>query len=177
MKNLLLILALSISIFSCEKLDKKTQFNIDNNSESVIPSAVGINLPFDLPTPTITTNIEQEMEENNSRKDLIEYAKLTDLKLSIKSPSTANFDFLNDMDIFIRTDGLPKIKIAQIHNIPENGLKEISLTVVDNIDIQNYIKADKYYIDLTVKTDKINLQDVTLNIYSNVFIDAKILGL
>jgi hypothetical protein len=175
-KYILLSTLLLFIVFSCKKIDKKTQFNIENTTQSTIPSALGVNLPFDIPTPTITTNIEQEMEEHNSHKDLIEYANLKELKLSINDPTSANFDFLNDMEIFIKTDGLDKQKIAEIHNIPENQLKKLSLSVIPNIDLQNYIKADKYYLDITVKTDKINLQDVTLDIYSKVFVDAKILG-
>ncbi len=175
-KYILLLVIILFAAFSCKKLDKKTQFDIENTTQSTIPSAVGINLPFNLPTPTITTNIEQEMEANNSRKDLIEYANLKELKLSINSPTTANFDFLNDMEIYIKADGLSKQKIAEIHNIPENHLKELNLTVVPDLDLQKYIKKDKYYLDITVKTDKINLQDVTIDIYSKVFIDAKILG-
>lgn len=177
MKNsIILSMLLLMSALSCKKLDKKTQFNIESTSQSTIPSAIGVNLPFDLPTPTITTNIEQEMEEHNSHKNLIEYANLEELKLSINNPSSANFDFLNDMEIFIKADGLTEQKIAEIHNIPENQLQELSLSVIQDIDLQDYIKADKYYLDITVKTDKVNLQDVTIDIYSKVFVDAKILG-
>lgn len=175
-KSIILSMLLLMSALSCKKLDKKTQFNIENTSQSTIPSATGVNLPFDLPTPTITTNIEQEMEEHNSHKNLIEYANLEELKLSINNPSSANFDFLNDMEIFIKADGLTEQKIAEIHNIPENQLQELSLSVIQDIDLQDYIKADKYYLDITVKTDKVNLQDVTIDIYSKVFVDAKILG-
>ena len=177
MKRILFLISLTLFANSCKKLDEHTKFNIESTTESVIESTIGVNLPFNLPTPVITTNIDQEMEENNSRKDLIEYANLKELSLNIKSPETANFDFLNDMEIFIDADGLTKQKIAEIHNIPENQLQNISLEVVPDLDIQNYIKADKYYLNITVKTDKILLQDVTLSIYSKVFVDAKILGL
>jgi len=178
MKNILLTFTFfSLLTISCKKLDKKTQFDIENTTQSTIESIIGVNLPFDIPTPTITTNIEQEMEEHNSRKDLIEYANLKELKLSISSPTTSDFDFLNDMEIFIRAEGLAKNKIAEIHDIPETQLKELNLNVIPDVDLQNYIKSDKYYLDITVKTDKILLQDVTIDIYSKVFIDAKILGI
>jgi len=177
MKNLILVIGIVIGIVSCKKLDKHTMFNIESDTETVIESLVGINLPFNLPTPTVTTNIQKEMEENNTHKDLIEYANLTELNLFIKTPETANFDFLNDMEIFIDADGLTKQKIAEIHDITENGSQTIALDIVQDLDIQNYIKADKYYLNITVKTDKVILQDVTLGVHSNVFVDAKILGL
>jgi len=175
-KSIALSILLLITLLSCKKFDKKTQFNIENTTQSTIPSATGVNLPIDLPTPTITTSTEKEMEEHNTHKNLIEYANLEELKLSINDPTSANFDFLNDMEIFIRADGLTKQKIAEIHNIPENQLQELSLSVIPGIDLQDYIKADKYYLDITVKTDKVNLQDITIDIYSKVFVDAKILG-
>ena len=177
MKTVFLFLLMGVSVLSCKKLDKKTQFDIESTSQSTIPSVIGIDLPFDLPTPTITTNIEQEMEENNSRKDLIEYAALKELEFTITSPATADFDFLNEVEIFIRAEGIEQKKIAEVHSIPETGLKIIKLDVVKNVDLQNYIKADKYYLDITVKTDKINLQEISLDIYSKVFVDAKILGI
>jgi len=177
MYKYLVVSALILNIISCKKLDEFTKFTITSDTESVIESVIGINLPIDLPTPTITTNIEQEMEEQNSKKDLIEYANLTKLELSIKSPTSANFDFLNDIEIFIKGNGLSKQKIAELHNIPETGLTFIKLKIVPNVDLTNYIKLDKYFLDISVKTDQVNLQDVTLGIHSEVFVDAKILGI
>lgn len=177
MKYFVLVLSLALSVFSCKKVDELTQFTIESDSESVIESVIGINLSIDLPTPIITTHIEQEMEENNSHKDLIEYAYLTKLHLAINSPASADFNFLNDIEIYISASGLPKQKIAYQNTIPETDLKELELSIVPEVDLTNYIKSDTYVLNIEVKTDGISLQDVTIGIHSEVFVDAKILGI
>ena len=177
MKTIILSFVLVLSVLSCEKVDEFTKFTIKSDTESVIESVIGINLPITIMTPPITTNVEQKMEEENSNKDLIEYANLTQLILTTKSPESSNFDFLNQIEIFIKANGLAKQKIASKYNIPETGLKTLDLTIVPNIDLTNYIKADSYSIEISVETDQVHLQDVTLGIHSEVFVDAKILGL
>jgi hypothetical protein len=176
MKHLTIVFLLLVGLMSCKKIDKHTQFNIEYTSKATIPSSSGTNTPLSIPTPNITTNIEQELSEHDSRKDKIEYANLKELRLDITSPSNANFDFLNDIDIYIKADGLSKQKIAEKHNIAENQSTTLNLDVVPEIDLQNYIKADKFYLDITVVTDKVNLFDVKLDVYSKIFIDAKVLG-
>jgi hypothetical protein len=64
-----------------------------------------------------------------------------------------------------------------LFDIPETSLDSIQLNVVPDIGLTNYIKSDKFYFDIQVKTDGINLQNVTLGIHSEVFVDAKILGI
>ncbi|MGV6860206.1 MAG: hypothetical protein ACWA41_00450 [Putridiphycobacter sp.] len=177
MRTTIIFLLTFTVLVGCKKLAKKTQFYIEENTETTIPATMGINAPFNLPTPTVTTNYEQTLEENDTRKDLIEYANLVTLVVDVLSPESANFNFLNDIDIYINADNLEKQKIAEKHDIPENDLKSIALEIIPDIDLTDYIKADQYQIETTVTTDKTIFQDVDLNIYTKVFIDAKVLGL
>ena len=96
MRNLLIIGILLISMVSCNKLDKLTQFNLDYSENITIPSSTIVSLPFEIVSPDITTNSESNFESNNTRKDLIEEVILTELKASIISPNSANFSFMKD---------------------------------------------------------------------------------
>jgi len=176
-KIVLTLLSVSLLLASCKKIDKFTQFNKEYNSEITISSLVGTNLPFNLPTPAINTNLEKDMEVNDSKKELIEEALLKILTVSIKSPANQNFDFVNDIDIYINSDNFPKKKIAYLHSIPENNAKKLTFTIIEGMDIQEYIKEDSFKLELKIKTDKTIFQDVVLDIYTKIYIDAKILGL
>lgn len=171
-----LILAISL-LSSCRKVDKLTQFEKEYNSEATIPSLIGINLPFDLPTPEITTDIEKELEVNDTKKELIEEAKLKQLKVSIETLTNQNFNFVNDIDIFISSNSYPKKKIAFLHSIPENNSKVLVFDVVEDLDIKEYIKEDKFKLELKIVTDKTIFQEVNLSIDTKIFIDAKVLGI
>ncbi len=171
------ILLTLVLLSSCKKVDKFTQFEKEYNSEATIPSLIGVNLPFDLPTPEITTNIEKDLEVNDTRKDLIEKAILKQLKVSIVTNTNQNFNFVNDIDIFINSNSFPKKKIAFLHAIPENNSKVLLFDLIKDLDIKDYIKEDKFKLELKIVTDKTILQEVDLSIDTRIFIDAKVLGI
>lgn len=178
MKNLATIILLFtlFTVSSCKKVDKLTQFTKDIESEVTLPSALGINLPFNIPTPPITTNIEEDLEVENSRKDLIENAQLTYLKLTITDPDDKTFKWLNDAEIFIKAEGLDEKKIAFIHDISSTVGNVIELETINNTNVSEYIKKDEFILHLKVVTDQISLEEADIKIESKVFIDAKVLG-
>ena len=76
-KNLLgalLLLLITISISSCELFDQatKVEFDMEFGSSVKIPSSSGLNLPFDLFTPEITTNSESTFGIQNTQKELVD---------------------------------------------------------------------------------------------------------
>ncbi|MCD6202099.1 MAG: hypothetical protein J7K46_09865 [Bacteroidales bacterium] len=163
-------------LFSCKKLDKLTQFNLKYNTDVTIKSTVGINVPIDLYTPKITTNSETELSANNTHKNLVEVIKLKELKLKIKTPAGQDFDFLNSIEIYIKTDNLPEKKIAWNTDIPENGLTEVVLDTSDN-DLKDYILGDSFQLRTKTTTDHLITQDIDVEINAVFWVDAKILGL
>ena len=58
-------------------------------------------LPFDVLTPDIETNSDSEFEVNDTRKDLIEEIKLTELKFKIISPDDTDFSFFESLEVYI----------------------------------------------------------------------------
>ena len=81
---------------SCKK--KLTEFQI-HTSEVVVSSSIGQLVPVSLNTPEMETNSEFKFESNNTRKDKVETIRLSELRLSITSPSNETFSFLNSMEI------------------------------------------------------------------------------
>ena len=77
-----------------------------------IPSATGINLPLSILSPETTTNAEAEFEINDTRKDLIEQIKLTELQLVLENPVTEDFSFLNEISIYISADSIAEQLVA-----------------------------------------------------------------
>ncbi|MCF8254667.1 MAG: hypothetical protein K9I36_08920 [Bacteroidia bacterium] len=161
--------------FACKKVDKLTKFNLNYEENVTIPSSTGINLPFNILSPDITTNSESSFSVNNTRKDLIESIKLTKLDLEIISPSNGNFNFLKSVDIYISADGLAETKIAYKENIPNNVGSKLSLDLTDT-DLKEYIKKDKFSLKLVSVTDEFIATDYKIKISTSFFVDAKILG-
>tara|TARA_R110000787_G_scaffold43892_2_gene107534 strand:+ start:125384 stop:125920 length:537 start_codon:yes stop_codon:yes gene_type:complete len=178
MKHLKLLASFIILtlVLGCDKLDELTQFNISYTEEVVIESSVVIDLPFNIYTPEINSNSESTFDNNNTHKDLIEYIELTSMILEINSPSNRNFDFLNSIEIFITAENQPEVRMAWKDNIPSNSGNIIELETSSD-DLKDYIKQDKFTLRLETVTDELITSDHYIDVKTNFFVDAKILGL
>ncbi|MGB5554126.1 MAG: hypothetical protein WBM83_05650 [Flavobacteriaceae bacterium] len=176
MRNYFIVTLLFIVLSGCSKIDELTKFNMDYKQQVTIPSSTGINLPFDMFTPDTETNSESEFSVNDTRKDLIEEIKLIKLELIINSPETADFSFLESIEVYISAEGLDEVKIADQTNIPEDTGNVLQLNTAD-LDLKEYIKKDKFNLRLNTVTDELISQDHELAVNSTFFVDAKILGI
>ncbi len=174
MKNKIFLMCLIALIAGgCKKADKLTQFYLDYHETVTIPASSGINLPFNIISPDVTTNSESSFEVHDTRKDLIQEIKLKTLMLTITSPSGSTFSFLKSVDLYISAPGLSEIKVASKENIPANVDNTLSLDI-NNIDLKEYIKSDKFTLRLNTVTDEIITSDQQIDIYSVFYVDAKL---
>jgi hypothetical protein len=103
-KSILTCLVL-IVIFACDEVDKLLTFRINDRTSITIESnASPITLPVQIPTPDVTSNSQQQYENNNSAASLVKDVKLEQLKLTITNPATKTFSFLKSIRIFISSD-------------------------------------------------------------------------
>ncbi len=177
MKTITLLLTFfAFSFISCEKIDKLTQFTINDQFETTIKAGLATLAPTDMETPPVTSIAEKELTMNNSRIDMIESVKLEELKMVIFDPTGRTFDFLKDIEIFIAADGLPEKKIASANNLADDVTNTIRLTT-ENVELEQYLKKGTYTIRMRVTTDKIINQDIKVRSTAKFFVDAKVLGL
>lgn len=171
MKKLLFAALLIIPLTSCKK--KLTQFYIDYDSSVTISSTVGQLVPFSLATPEVETNSEYEFESNNTRKDHIRSIHLNELVLSITDPDNETFSFLNSVEIFISSPMHSERKVAFKEEIPSNVGSTLTCEIV-NVDLQEFIKDDRFTLRIRTVTDETIPEDVDVNVYTKFFVDAKI---
>lgn len=147
---------------------------MDNNFEATIPATSPVDLPFTVYTPEKETNSEFEFESHDTRKDKIQQIVLQELKITIISPENEDFSFLNKMEVYLSSTNNSEEKVAFLEDIPENIGKEINCEVVGQ-DLQKFIKDDKFRIRLLTVTDEVISQDIKVNIYTDFFVDAKLI--
>lgn len=174
-----LIFAVSIIVFcltnSCKKIDELTKFNMDYNATVVIPSTSVVSLPFNVFSPSVSSNSESTFEVNDTRKDLIEEILLKKMQLTVQSPNGGDFGFLESIEIFIDAQDLNELKIAWYENVPANQGATLDVFTTD-ADLKEYIKKDNFTLRVNTVTDESITSDYEINIYSQFFVDAKILG-
>jgi len=161
---------------ACNTLDELTKFDMDYDTEVIIESSVGVNLPFNVFTPQIESNSESEFAINDTRKDLIEEIQLKELTLEITAPQDADFSFLESVEIYIAAEGLDEVLIASKTDVPLDTGNILDLDTT-NTDIQEYIKMDRFQLRLNTVTDEALAVDHYLDVRAVFFVDAKILGI
>jgi hypothetical protein len=171
--NIYFLLILSLLFFGCK--NKLTQFNIDDNFQATIPSSSPIDLPFTIYTSEQTTNSEAEFESNDTRKDKIEQIVLEELKIRITAPQGEDFSFLNSLEIYLSSTNQAEEKVAFLDQIPDDIGDQINCDIVGQ-DLQKFVKDDFIKIRLVTVTDEIITQDIDVNIYTNFFVDAKLIN-
>lgn len=171
-----MLLALIIGFTGCKALNKLTQFYINYNTSYTYHNTLPPDVPDSINTPDIVTNIDQEVAINESRKDLIQSAKLSTMKLAIPVEYGTGFSFLKSVDLYISAKGQPKTLVAYKHNITDQVGNELNLDLTD-VELKNYIKNDTITLSITSTTDQFLNRDVQVNVAIKFFIDAKILGI
>ncbi len=173
---LFLVAAFLAAPQSCSKLDRLTTFHMNFTDTVVLPSTIGLNLPFNMFTPPITTNSEDVFAVNDTRKDLIEEIKIESLDLTLFDPESMDFSFLNSIEIYLDADTLDATLVAWKYDIKNDVGDTLSLEVTDE-DLTIYLLQDQMQLKITTVTDKIPMSDASIRIDAGFFINAKILGI
>ncbi|GAB5417345.1 MAG: hypothetical protein Crog4KO_29270 [Crocinitomicaceae bacterium] len=167
-----LLISLLMLTSSCKK--KLTEFYVDYTSQVIVSSSVGQLVPFSVNTPEMETNSEFVFESNNTRKDNVEQINLEELRLTITSPNGETFSFLNSIEVFISSPNVTERKVAFKESIPSNIGTILVCDLVD-VELQEYIKEDRFTLRLKTVTDETIPQDVYIDVYTNFFVKAKLI--
>ncbi len=166
-----MVIAIAGTFMSCEKLDELTKFDLSYESSVTIPGTLGIDTPFEVATPDITTNSEQAFSGENTSKDHVQEIILKKLTLDLQSPPDSDFSFLKSLTLYIDADGLDKLKMASNSSIPDDVGKTIEMSTTSK-DLKEYIFKDKFNISVEVTTDEMISEDHEVLVSSVYQVDA-----
>ncbi len=173
--SILVVAVVFAALAGCKALNKLTQFYLKYDTSYTYPAG----LPVDIPVtaiPEIATNVQQQFKNNNTRSDLIQSAKLSDLVLTITPAGTQSFSFLKSVEIFISAPSMAESKVAYKYDIPDTIGDYLALDVT-NAELKGYMAADSFSVRISSVIDKTVKSGITANLHSRFFIDAKILGI
>lgn len=172
----LLLVTFTLFMVSCGDDNDPTtvEFELDYTSSISVPASSGLNLPFDLFSPNVTTNAESTFGSNNTNKDLVSRVTLSSLVATITSPNDQRFDFVDDITLYISADGLGEVEIASVTDVPDNIGTTLEFTTTGN-NLKDYIVKDKFKIRAEVTTDKNTTEDIDIELDSKFMVLADII--
>jgi len=176
-KNLFQLFLVVFALSSCGDLNKLTQFDLPlSQLVTIKKDMVVANMPIDsIMTPAIVTKSEEFFNTNNIKTDFIEKISLKEMKLSITSPTTGNFNFLKTIEISIMADNLNMIKIATLTDVPTNGSTDLLLDVSKD-DLKPYLLKNSIKLKIKINADETIPTDYDIDVKPIFLIDLKVLG-
>lgn len=172
---LILLTMMMANISGCKLIDELRTFHLNYSVDLTIPSGSIIDLPLSLPIVPVTTNSEQRFDDEGVESDWIDSIKLTGLTITVTSPSGEDFSFLENISIYMNTDGQPEVLIADKIPVPANAGNSIELDVT-GADLYPYISKNSFSLRTQVTTDESMMQSVDFRADMIVEVKATIPG-
>lgn len=159
---LLIFAALLVTFAGCEKIEDLLRFNFSDSAEISIPAQNILPTGFlRIPSPEVQTSSQQAFANNNTEAKYVKEAILTELKLTITSPQTQTFSFLNEIKIYLSAPDQPEVLIASKTNIPATVGNELLLDVTGT-NLKPYVQGDSYVIRTEAKLDEATTQEMKI---------------
>ncbi|MCJ8289854.1 MAG: hypothetical protein HRT58_09340 [Crocinitomicaceae bacterium] len=171
-RSLMLVLTLTV-LFACKKVED-IKFNIAYETTFIIQNGIGISTPVSILMSDLATNSESEFDTNNTRKENVEEIGLVTLNMEILSPSGDEFDFLEDIELFISADGVNETLLAYVYNMNNSVGTTVALTCAPS-DFKEFIEQDKFTLRARIVSDEFISSDVEIKITSTFLVDAELI--
>ena len=150
-----LIAIASVSLFSnCQKAKTLANINFDvpYKQQFEVPSsgypygtplpAGGVTLPF--PAVPVPTNVQQYVAQYKTSTDKILMVNLKSMTLEILSPAGQNFDFLDNIQIYLSARSQPEVLVASQSSVAK-GQSSLTFDIPANVDLKSYFLSDTMY--------------------------------
>ncbi len=154
-------------LWSCNAFRGTTEFTVEHKTTfTVEPTA-----PITFPTPEVTTHSKQTFENHDTKASLVEEVRLRNMKLTIVSPESTDFSFLEEIVIYLSTDNEPEIQIAHLSDVPQQA-QQIELITTDS-KLDPYLKAEEYTIRTKTTTDETIAREIDIQAKLKFYVKAK----
>lgn len=169
----LLSFSLLIVVLFCTSCKKLLTFNVDYTTYVSIPPQTIINSPFSFFSPEVETNSSAKFESEGTNTENVKTIYLTQLKLSISSPQDANFDFISEIQIFIKAPDLEEKLIAEKKSIPKEQLTTLYCEV-KGVELKEYISKEYFELRIRTVSDQPSTQEITIKADQIYSVEAKL---
>ena len=152
----------SFAVAGCEEIEDLLTFNVNDRTSIRIESTMPVDLPLSIPMPDVSSNSEEQYENNNTHADLVKDVKLQELKLTITQPSGKSFSFLKSIRIFISTSQENEIELASLESVTATTGTITLNPTQEKLDV--YAKAPTYNLRTELVTDEVLTQSVDVQV-------------
>ncbi len=183
MKKLAFISSLLIFVsFGCSDFDRRTQFNATYTNRVILDS--NNTLPgnqHEVFSDTLVVDFIGLLVDHNSNENGLESVSLVGLSIEIdkkKSPDSGNFDFLRNIEIFLKGKNTQEFLIGRADSVPQGKIRYFEIRVVpEDEDFSDFVKSEEFICRMKYSTDnRIKDSAIVIKVTPTYLIDTKKFG-
>lgn len=144
---------------SCKKIKDLLTFDMKYSTSTFpIPAisqeaADNADTTITVSTPSVPTNSESTFKGKNTASKLIKEITLSSFELQITDPSTATYNYIDNIEVYINSSGNAEELIAS-KNVGGTVLTGTTLALeTTGANLMNHIKADNFSLKVKLKVD------------------------
>jgi hypothetical protein len=163
MKNIsffTLIVLLATLLFSCSKDKLTVSFDLKQSAVFTFPASGPLGV-VNWPILPVNTDFNGTFASNNTDKDHLKSLNVKSILLSVTNPAGKPIRFLKSIELYISADGVSEVRLAHKNPFPTDSSTSVSLDL-DNVDIAQYIKKDKFNLRASFEQRDVLLTSVDL---------------
>lgn len=155
-KILCMPLLISVLSFSaCEETNLSINFDLNQADIAFTLSADEVvnsnGVPIEVITPAQST-LTGDMEQYADKLEKVESAKLSTLRVSIVSPTSQKFSFVNEVNFYITGNGIPETLVGSKSNIDVTA-SSVDLNIND-VELVEFIRSGEVSARVSFTTDE-----------------------
>lgn len=163
MKNLVILGLILFIISACNRGDSEANFELSFTENFGVEGSVGANFPIDTAGDSQPTGLDQAMQANGTRADLLLNAEPSLIEVSVASPAGEDFSFMKNLEIYLQAGDLNDVRIAFLDPVPLGNDTIIRLQTV-SFDIKDYLQEDEISFRLRGITDEFLIEEHQLEL-------------
>ena len=173
---LLPVIALGLFFAGCTKVKNLANINVNipYQQQFAIPdypgALGGVTLPpgggtLPFPAVPVPTNSQYYLTQYHTSAEKIIKVGLKSLSLQILSPANQNFDFLDNVQVYISARTLPEMLLAYSYSVPK-GVTTLDLATSTEVNLKDYFIQDTIYLRLSAHINATPLPGTQVNMAS-----------
>lgn len=137
----------------CKKDLLYANFTVNRSNSFQIPQ---LPQPITLPEGTDTMSLkgDKKFEINDTRIDQVKELVCSDVSFIILNPESRTFSFLENIQLYVEAEGLPRKLVAERKNVPDNIGRQLAMETKENVNLAPYAKKESFTIVYGGKTDE-----------------------
>jgi hypothetical protein len=172
--TILIAFSLVIIATGCKKIKRLADIHVDipYNTQVSVPKIDGdpgtplpVSVPISFPAVAVATDSKEQLSKYGTAANLVVTVYLKSLALQIQPPTSGNFNFLDNVQVYLSAKNLPEKLVAFQTNIPK-GTSTLNLGTNTEVNLKDYFLQDTIYLRLNASINAIPPSGVKLDVNS-----------